>query len=79
MSRRKLAKISLYNLKYPQYLPWKKAQWVIEKGDIVLDSMGAEYEVHSVYKTPIEGKLPKISLKKLSEDLVINTEEDIPF
>lgn len=64
MSLLKSKRQKKYNLSYYQYLPWSKARWVVQTGDLVkLDDQ--TYKVTKVVKFPIPGKLPQISIEPI--------------
>lgn len=56
---------SQYRKRYPHYLPWSKAMWIVKPGDRIKDCKSKKvYIVERVELPPIEGAIPKVSVKE---------------
>lgn len=52
-----------YQHKYPHYLPWRKRQWVLQRGER-LTANGQTYRVKEVVRSFVPGSTPQIVLEE---------------
>ena len=54
---------SVYEIKYPHYLPWSKLIWLISINQLVKYE-GNTYVVHQILKSSLRGSTPKLVLQE---------------
>lgn len=57
----------LYQKKYPHYLPWHKALWIVKVGDYIkIDNV--PHIVKNVELSAIRGSLPRITVEQITSE-----------
>jgi hypothetical protein len=75
MSRRNKAVDPKSKLKYPHFMSWRRRQWVLRRGQVLIDEHLDDpdtpptiYKVDHVTRSPIQGEPPRIVLEVINDD-----------